>query len=308
MRLSAVLILGQLNLMKRADRNTPPVAYAPAADVLITHVFEKKQSEAVRIAGARGLRRLALLGKLERKQVRKVANVLITSFKSAKHPWYQARLLEAMSAVDLALDKEGKPMLLDTITRAMVDTSRHPRVRATAATAVGRAALHSRVDIKVIAHELVSLTNELSLKYNTDVGHVTNRRLRSLPSHWPGTFFQIYLAFVPSHRDEPKLYQRRMNPADRLVGLNHRFPGNAVVKGAYTKIADVFRQVVLGLEKKDFKPISKNAAAGMKTWLNTHRPKNVRIHPSVPLLRPVKAAAVSPGGQAGTAARNSAGP
>lgn len=306
-RLNAVLLLGQMNYREFIVPRTLPVAYAPAADVLVEKVMNQKQPEAVRVAAVNSLKRIALLGDLSQKQKRDIARTLIKEFNAGgQHPWYQGRLLEAMAAVDLPADA-GKPIIVDTLARAMGDPARPPQVRCDAAMALGRASLHANIKQKVLAHQIMKLTRDMAMQYNKDLNAVAAKQLNAFPSHWPGSFFKLYLAFVPRNRLEKEfLYQRRAAPADRTVGLAKRFQRDAAIQAAYSQVKVPAKHVIGNMQDKRFAPIPGAAIASMKAWIDKNKPADPRVHPSMPPLTPVKPGAVA--GKTGATRNTSAGP
>ncbi|GAB4138704.1 MAG: hypothetical protein Tsb009_07070 [Planctomycetaceae bacterium] len=287
-RLNAILILSQMNVVERdLVKGTLPVAYIPAADILIRKVLkDPTQPQAVLIVAVNAIRRLALLGEPNTAQRRAMANALIPILKNKKyHSWLLSRTAEALGAVGVKTDLSGRASIVQILMQTMVDKSVPPQVRSYAAKALGRTELAPNVDVSVITFEITDLTRQLAERYNAELK--TNR----VATHWPGTFYNIHLAFYPASKDEVKLY------GSRAPGLLSRYKGKAFVEQPYQKIKPVlkymiFQPVLLNPEEKDklkrkyrYNPIKGNLITDIATWQSNNRPSATSVQPGLPSYR-----------------------
>lgn len=289
-RLNGLLILSNLNLMEYVIRPpTPPEAYGPAAEPLLTVLQDPEQHVSLKIVAANGLKRIALLAKFDRARARKVGTVLVATFQQKKlHPWYQFRLAEALGNVDLEQLPNGRAIIVQALAKAMIDQKLSPRVRCECAKALGRAALPPNVNLKLLTVEIVKLAREMSDLYNADVNAVNAGKMKRVPAHWPVSFVKIYYAFYPTdYRDEPKLYIRRINARDRLPGLMTKFAGRPEVKKACDQVKPIVSHVLRQAASNATNPIPRDAVAELTKWLSQsgNQPSSFRVQPGLPPLR-----------------------
>lgn len=298
-RMQVVLIFGELDVLPRSG-DDPPEMYKGVVKPLLEKVLlDKKQPDALRVPAVNALKRVALLGRDMSVTMReRIADTLIKEFARTKtHPWYQRRLLEALSAIDLPTHPSGKAMIMQTLVEAMADSERDVQVRFQAAFAIGRASKPSNLHVDLLIHEMVRFSNEMATKYNAEV------TAKKTASHWATSYLYLYFAFHQYLKAEDILYARRINIPDRKPWLLARYDGNAKVKGGYTRIRSVAAHVIR--QKKDVipRPVPAASIKITTTWLATNRPANFSLQPGLlPSLRPRKSAAANkqPGKTAAT--------
>jgi len=294
-RLQAVMILGNLNQDEfNREKKLPPVAFGPAYKPLLKVLLtpDKEQPLSIKIAAAVGLKRIALLGPREKSAQRtrelEMVDVLIKEFQRQKtHSWYQMRLAEAMAALEMKTNVEEQAVILQALTKAVVnlDHSRAPSVRAQAAMSLGRAALPTDANVDLMMHEIVNLAAELSEQYNADLAK------GSLPSHWTDSFLRLYFAFMPVDRLEKEfLYKNRSDLRDRnagLLGKGRTKPQNDRIKAAYQQVLQVVKHVAGQSDKVKKAPVPVATIAEMRTWMASHPPKDFKIQGNgrLPALR-----------------------
>lgn len=302
-RLNAILILGRLNILE-ADpvQNKPPEAYGPAADPLLRKVILAGQHVTLKIPAVNGLKYIALLADLPTKTRQEIADALIAEFRNRKaHPWYQARLAEALAAVDLQYNSQREAFIIHALTECVADKTRPPLVRAQAAMALGRAPLGSTVNVRLLIYEIADLTRALAEQYNADVQRIKSGKLANLPAYWTSSFLRIYFAFWPVHRTERIILQRRRNPGDRKPGFLEKFKNRADTKAFYDYTQSAYEKIrpivshVLAQKAGNYQPVSSDALNSLKSWLNSNRPASFSVQPGVlPPVRVMKAATKTP--------------
>jgi hypothetical protein len=301
-RLHAIMILGNMNLTEY-DRSArrPPVAFGPAYKPLLEKVLlvsDDVQPESLKIAAAVSLKRIGLLAGRDpsRTREREMAAGLIKEFNRTKtHPWYQCRLAEAMSSVELKSNPAGEAIIVHALAKAVVnaDHSRTVPVRAQAAMSLGRACLASDVNIDLLMHEIVNLSAEMSDQYNAELAAG-----KAPATHWPGSFLRLYFAFKPVDQLEKEyLYKNRLDAKDRYAGfLEKGLRQKARIEAAFNQIKPVVKHVLEQSDKVVKAPVPAATVAAIRTWLASHTPTDFRVQNGgkLPPLRAMRAALGKP--------------
>ncbi len=318
-RLQAILILSNMNLMDYdAITRTPPIAYGPAADVLMDKVIKKPQHVSLKIAAVNGLRRIATLAKFDAERNRKMAALLVSEFKNREsHPWYLQRLATTLGRIDLPVNAQNQPIIAQALMEAVADESKPPIVRSRSARAIGRAAMPETINADVIAYELVSLARHIAQSYNRDVPPYLTKLKRynakefqrkqqlekqgekflydsknapKMPQYWPAAALDVYLAFRPENDIEEKLLGLRRRGFDRRVGLLKKFPKNAAINGAYKVIRPITSHLLKQVRAGAPAVVPDAEIDRLTKWLadTANKPKSFQLQPGAKPIRTMK--------------------
>jgi hypothetical protein len=259
-RLNATMLIAELNIVEGdPNRQIPPEAYAPAADVLVEIVETETQPRAVKLAAINGLNRIALNATLSANLNLRIATVLIKELANKETAWwYQMRLVETLGSIDLTLDPvQRKPFIVQALVDVITDKGRHWIVRSEAAKACGRAKLDPQVKVNVLVYEIVRLTREM----------VDGRTQNPAAFYWRQCFFATYLAFQPVDAQERTrqvgLLQRAQNPSFRA--------SQPIVTSAYQEIVPLVQQVL------NAAAITPEQVQKLDAWLQQNRPDNLQV-------------------------------
>lgn len=292
-RINAILIISEMNVVEFDPvKRIPPVAFLPAAEVLVDKVIKvPQQPEPVKIVAVNGLRRIALLGQPKQADRRKMGAALIPLLADGqKFVWFQARTARALGAIGEKTNVNGQAVIVQALAKAMIDESRLPPARCAAARALGRADLANDVNAPFIAYEIARLANEMAEKFNADCAANKAGKLAVIPAYWPKCFLDIYFAFRPEGPTEMRLY------GNRKPGLLTRFDNVAGVKTPFRQILPILSHGVIQGRMKDAvanqpaAPIFElfpNATTGpVSKWLAANKPSVNSVQPNVlPALR-----------------------
>lgn len=290
-RLHVIKLVSDLNVMPANLIVNPPEApeaFKGSARFLLDKVIkDKNQPDALRVIAVNGLKRIGHLSKgMKVTERQEIAEALMKEFERPKlHTWYQRRLLDAMSAIDLPDFAGAGAKISQVLATTMNDAGRDPKVRAQAAFALSRASQPANLNVDLLMHEYVQLTIALSKLYNADIA------AGKKTPHWANNFLHIYLAFHPLHRYEPALYERRVAIADRKPWLKARYSGNAKMTSAYKVILPVVQHVLQQSQKEKPTGVTGNTLTDLTGWVATNRPNNLRLQPGLDPIRPKKVAA-----------------
>ena len=274
-RLNAVIILAHLNVIPpNPSKHILPVAYAPVADVLVGIISDRKQHVAVKIWAARGLWRVARFGDPRFKTRLSMASALIATLNDHNaHPWYQARLVEALGAVDQPLDRDGKPFIVRTLLQILLDARRPWIVRSAAAKALGRASLDRQTNVSVLATEVVNLGRKMADAYNSDLK--AHRRKQDRQHNWKQCYLDLYLAFHYYNDLEKKHHDGLLEKVQQapLAARHKNF-----VTGAYRQLLPMVNHVL----NRDGIPIPPAILTPVSGWLKTNSKGTLQVHPGLP--------------------------
>ncbi len=283
-RLQAVIVLAQLNLLEEDRRNKQPaVAFTPAAEVLLKVVVDKDQPQAMKIQAVKGLKRIALLGRPDNDLKFRIADNLVEQLTDENlHYWYQMRLAEALGAIDLFLHRNTQtPFIVDALSKVVVDRKRHWIVRCQAARSLGRAHLvpqgtggraGGKVNVRLIAYQIADLGRQMADGYN--------KNPRAF--YWKDCYFKLYLAFQPLDDGEKRRHAGLLMRMEQIK--DPRFAADKQL------VKDAYQAVVLPLARDVLKPnaparLPKEMLNEIDEWLLKKKPPNVRIWPGLdPLI------------------------
>ncbi len=196
-RLQAAVILAQLDVVPEepVGRNRDPAeAYVPAAEPLVELLERDDQLPALKIAAAAGIGRIADHGVIPTQLKYRAGEVMVTELaKADTHWWYQMRLAEALAAIDLDVNQDRQPIVIQALLDALADDSRHCLARSAAAKALSRTRIPAGgLDENAAADRLVKLARDMSLKYNKNPA----------ATHWHQCYWMLVDAFKPVSQDE----------------------------------------------------------------------------------------------------------
>ena len=285
-RLNAAILISELNVTEPGPRNSPPAeAYGPATVVLLEIIQDDKQPVPVKIQAARGITRNALLGDpvLLSKHKNELVQSIVKELQNAKKlsrdqagPWYQARLLETLAAVNLPLTVQGEPLIFTTLESFLEDTKLDLNVRCMAARSLGRARLpiHPKVNSERLSLKLAKLGLDLTNGYNK------NMRLNpaSYP-RWQKHFWDLYVAFRPIDDYDKALYR------NRKLGLLAKYPNRKEIQDTYQKILPFTAHVLRQPEQGGIRLLPANQIQALSNWIKNH--PQASNSPSVPNSTPV---------------------
>lgn len=191
-RLQAATFLSEMNVREEppTGQRQPPISYVPAMTPLLDVLADEQQPEAVKVAAAKGVGRLAEYAESIPVELRYRAGAVLTQELARKgtHPWYQMRLAEALASIELDFDKGRQPIVLNALLAEIGDNTRHCLGRSASAKALGRAPAPAGAwNDKVVATALVQLARDMAAKYNQQPNRV----------EWFSCYENLYLAFVP---------------------------------------------------------------------------------------------------------------
>ena len=157
-RINAAITLWQMNLRDAVPPRTPPVPFELTFKPLMDIVRNDSQPDAVKLIAVNGLNRLSLAGSLSTTDRIDAATALITEIKRPKtHFVYQERLVQALSRIDLAVDRDDRAFIVQMLTEVVADNGRHWLVRSEAAKGLGRAKWDRRINAQKVVYEIVHL-------------------------------------------------------------------------------------------------------------------------------------------------------
>jgi hypothetical protein len=276
-RVSAALTLGHLDLHDYdAQKMTPPVPFAPALVPLMEIVNSDDQYEAVKIIAVVGIHRMAVAGLLSQTEKLDLANRMLAELKNPKSgPWYQMRLAEALGRIDLAVDRENRPFIIQGLTEVVADRGRHWVARSMAAKALGRAKTSANVNLNKVTFEIAQLARDMIEAYNKE-REAPNELDPGSPNpeafYWRLCFLNLYLAFRPENAEEKDLKFGLMQNVGQY---------KPVIESAYALIAPLARHVFYTSPSVAFPA---DRAESLDGWLKQNVPDSQSIAPNMPAI------------------------
>lgn len=197
-RLHIAILIGQLDLTEDLPQyNTKQEAFVPSYIPLVKVLNDPGQHEAIKVAAANGLLRILRQGNPDVKVRVQIAQGLISELKNKKsHPWYQMRLTGALGFVDVDLDTQRQPFIVNMLKQILADDDRSWQVRAEAAYALGRVPLNPACNPPSIPREIGAFTLKLAKEAQQDPPK--NER----DPKWRAEFIKVYLAFQQKDKDD----------------------------------------------------------------------------------------------------------
>lgn len=197
-RMQAVRILSELNVRESetVGNRRPAVSYVPAMEPLLDVIADPEQPEALKILAAVGVARTANHADIIPAELKfRAADILTKELARADTPWwYQMRLAAAAAAIEFEIDRNGQPIIVDTLLAVIADGNRSCMARTAAAKALGRTPIAAgKFDEKAAADGLVQLARDMSLAYNKAPDKV----------QWYECFINLYLTFKPNAGEDP---------------------------------------------------------------------------------------------------------
>jgi hypothetical protein len=296
-RLNVVLLLSQLNKVEGGFGGKGAIAYAPVAVPLLDIMQDKDQLEGVKVLTVQGLKRILLIGNVDKKRKNEIALELMSQLdQKASMYWYPMRLVEALGRIDEPLVQKLlpgapapvlKPFHVQKLAEVMRDQNYHWIVRSEAAKSLGRISLHATVRSDLIAHEIVVLSHSMCLAYNKNLNQF----------YWQQCFLNTYLAFKPLNAAE-RARLAQVKPAN-LIG---KVAAQKAVGDAYQQILPpvlhILVQPVVVNNERTNTPIPAAVLQVISTWIADNKPSIDRIAPGLPQLQAPKPMAAKSGAPA----------
>lgn len=232
-RLHAVFILSELNLTDEdPKKNLKTEAFVPAVEPLLTVLKDPNQPEAIKVLAIRGVVRILSNSSPDVKTKQKVAAVLVSELANEKaHPWYQRRLAYAMAFVDISVDLNRKPVLVETLQKVVADPKRDWVTRAEACRSLGRVAYDPSVDTRAVLTTITNFVAEAATAASTSAKN----------PHWKSVFGRLYLTF--KEQDAGDRDVEKKGPGGLLNRPQFNQPE---VKKVYPLVVDVFNATIAG--------------------------------------------------------------
>ncbi len=252
-RYQAVTLLGELDLLPAdANRQFKLETYTPACLVLIKVLDDPEQPTAIKIAAARSLIRLIRFGDLPVESRHKVAASVVAELaKTDTHSWYQMRLADVLSTLDVTLDLVNrKPYVVNALQDVLRDPQRDIRARAKAAKALGRVPLDPQVDISALVRDVMQFALELA----------TAAQQNPEKPEWKQAFWDLYMAYMPLDANDKDATKK--NPAGFL---NNRQTAN-LAQQTYKLVLPTVNTVLAG------KPVNVPDVQSLQGWLQANKP------------------------------------
>lgn len=259
-RLQAATLLGELELVPAdPNKNIKLEMFTPACEPLIKVLDDPEQPLPVKIAAARSLVRLCKYSGLNLPPVemrhRIAKSVLNELAKANTHYWYQMRLVEVLSTLDIALDLQTrKPFVVTALQDVLNDPQRDWHVRAEAAWALGRTPFDpGQVDVPAVMRDIMQFALDLA------------KAAQQSPTDpkWKTCLFRVYLAFQPASADDREATRRT-----RAGLLNSPLTtAQSQAQEPYKLIVPIVNAVI------NDKPITAQMLQALDAWLQKAKPQ-----------------------------------
>ena len=241
-RLQAVILISRLNSLEESlQKRRPALGYVKAIEPLLD-ILEGDQLPALKVAAAAGIARLGSSSESIPAELRfRAGKVLVAELaKKETYWWYQMRLAEALAAVNLAYDRNRKPVTYDALLSVISDPQRHCRARAAAAKAMARISLPPEADLAQLGAQLTQAAAQMATAFNQAPAR----------ADWWYCFIDLELAFKPSPgEDVPRL------PQDSLL---RRGTLAAPLEAAFGRILPVAKHVLAQPDDTRAQPVPAN--------------------------------------------------
>ena len=194
-RLQIAILLGELDLTDDTPKlGLKQEAFFQANVPLVKALNDPAQPEAIKVTVVNGLFRILRLGNPDVVARTNIANALVAALKNKKlHPWLQMRLVGALAAVDIQLDQQQKPFVVNALLEILNDPDPQRRwyVKAQAAKSLGRVPLPAAADPPSVTKAIAAFALKLAKAAQQDP--------QSQPDDpkWKNEFIKLYLAFMP---------------------------------------------------------------------------------------------------------------
>lgn len=260
-RLQAVILLGELDLLPDDEgKRLSLQAYTPAAIPLLQVVTDPEQPVEVKIPAVVGLYRILLLGKPDVQLRARIAEAFVSELKKSDTHWaYQARLAHALTGIDRIYDLQQKPFVIQALAMVISDPQRDWRARAEAARSLGRVPMDGSINVKLLAHEIAKLGNDMAKAYEQNPKE----------HYWKMAFWNLYMAFQAYDEFDKDAERKRKGGL-----LNNPVTRQAAVREAYEKVVPLVRAVLLD------QPIPPETQQDIAKWLEQNKPTDYKLTPT----------------------------
>ncbi|MDX1970191.1 MAG: hypothetical protein SFV23_23660 [Planctomycetaceae bacterium] len=252
-RLQAATLLGELDLMvDDPTRGLKHETYTPGCELLLKVLDDPAQPTPIKIAAARSIIRLVHFGVTPVELRHRIATSLLNELaKADTHYWYQMRLAEALSTVDVSVDLQNrKPFVVNGLLAVVRDSKRDFRARAEAARALGRVPFDPQVDISGLMRDLMKFAEELATAAQQDPAS----------AQWKQCFFDLYLAYKPLDGNDKDATKKA------AAGLLNNTQTATAAQQTYKLIVPLVNSMIAD------KPISLPELQSLQDWLKQNAP------------------------------------
>jgi hypothetical protein len=233
-RLQIAILLGELDLTLENDKLAlKQEAFFQANVPLVKAIEDPQQPQAIKVAAVNGLFRILRQGNPDVLTRTKIAQAIVNALKDKTlHPWYQMRLVGALSAVDIELDEQRTPFVVNALLAILNDPAPERKwyVKAQAAKSLGRVPLPASADPPSVTRAVAAFALKLGKAAQQDPPRDGE------DPKWRSEFVKLYLAFMPF--DDKDLTADKKNKAGLLNNTA------AQAKAAYTLIVPLVNTIL----------------------------------------------------------------
>jgi hypothetical protein len=252
-RIQAVTLLGELDLTEPdAQGKLKLEAFTESLPVLVKVISDPEQPDVVKIAATRSIVRLLRFGVASVPHKYEVANAVTSELKDdKKFFWYQLRLAEALSLLDVTLDlTDRKPFIVNTLRMVMNDPKRDWQVRSMAVRSLGRVPFDPSVPVATVMAEIAQFANDMA------------KAAQAQPKNaqWTTNFWWLYLAFNALDAND-------MDAAKKIRGGLRNNPAAAsACEPVYQLVHPITNALLNG------QPVTVQMVKAIEDWLQKNKP------------------------------------
>ena len=246
-------LLGELDLLPDDTvKGFKHETYPQAAEPLVSVLADPEQPSAVKIAAARSLIRIVRFGDVPVDLRHKIATAAVNELaKADTYPWYQMRLCELLSTVDVSIDLQTRqPFVVNMLRSVVRDSKRDFRTRAEAARALGRVPLDGQVDISAMMRDISQFALELA----------TAAQQSPKDPKWKLCFFTLYGAYKPADASDTDATKKA------LGGLMNNTQAATIAQQSYKLIVPMVNAVL------NDQAVSVPDVQALQAWLQQNAP------------------------------------
>ncbi len=265
-RMQAATLLSELNTIEEnRTTSTPATPYDKALIPLREIVTDPDQHVSVKITALRGIHRLLTSPMLNYSGNDQLDTAVLLEAQLRSHEthwWYQNTLVQTLMASEVATDRDQKPFVVQILAEVMADPKRDPRVRCSAALAIGRVPLDPKVNLSALSYQVAALTREMFDAYNLNPTGV----------YWNQCFMDLYGAFQAFNAAERNDKKGLVLQSQTGVFSQHQ----QLVDAAFKQVATVVNGV---FTNRGSTVLPQNVSAPLIDWLKTNHPGEIVVYP-----------------------------